>query len=99
MKVLKIYAAGEIAVKEIENTLKSLQTEVGGHIEPVRLFADNDITALANEEGLILDLPHNQNISGIKGDVIIVGVRGEEFCDLPQEKIDMLIQIFKGEAN
>ena len=99
MKVLKIYAAGEIKIKEIDNTLKSLQTEVGGKIECVRLFADDDITTLANEEGRILELPHNQSISGVRGDVIIVGVAGEEFCDLPDSKIDTLLRIFKGEAN
>ena len=99
MKILKIYAAGEVAIKEIDGTLKSLQAEVGGHTEPVRLFEDNNIAVLVNEEGRLLELPQNQSISGIRGDVIVVGVKGEDFCDLPENKTDMLLRIFKGEQN
>ena len=98
MKILKVYAAGEATIKEIDGGLKSLQAEVGGRIEPVRLFEDSDIAVLCNEEGRILELPRNQRISGLCGDVIIVGVLGEEFCDLPQNKLDMLLRIF-GDTN
>lgn len=40
---------------------------------------------ICNEEGRILGLPDNGRVCGVDvvGTVIIVGVNGEEFCDVP----------------
>ena len=67
----------------VTNSLKNLQTAVGGYIEVVRLSTDAAI--ICNEEGLIHGLPYNCTIAGVTllGDILIVGVNGEEFCDLP----------------
>lgn len=68
---------------EVENTLKALQTEVGGYIETVTIASDAVI--ICNEEGRILGLPDNCRVCGVDfvGTVLIVGVNGSEFCDVP----------------
>lgn len=68
---------------EIENTLEALQKQVGGHIETVTLGPD--FCVICNEEGLLMDLPYMGLINGVPffGPVLLVGVDGEDFCDVP----------------
>lgn len=68
---------------EVENTLAALQEAVGGRIETVRLAEDACI--VCNEEGWLQRLPYNCRVGGmpLAGDVLLVGVCGEEFCDIP----------------
>lgn len=68
----------------VDNTLAALQAEVGGHIETLRL--DRDVTAIVNEEGLLEELEPNCLLRGelIVGPVVLVGVRGEDFCSIPE---------------
>ena len=57
MKVL-ILNNGRLEEKEIENTLKELQKIVGGYIEiPYisKVFAENDIDIIINEEGKFIE--------------------------------------------
>lgn len=67
----------------IENSLSNLQKTVGGYIETVTLMSDAVI--ICNEEGRLMNLPHNCNVCGIDfvGTIVICGVEGEEFADLP----------------
>ena len=67
----------------VTNSLKNLQTYVGGYIEAVTLTSD--CAVICNEEGRILGLPHNCNVAGIDfvGDILFVGIKGEEFADMP----------------
>ena len=69
---------------EVENTLKALQREVSGYIETVTIASDAVI--VCNEEGRILGLPDNCRVCGVDfvGTVLIVGTKGEEFCDVPE---------------
>lgn len=69
---------------EVENTLKALQREVSGHIETVTIASDAVI--ICNEEGRILGLPDNCRVCGVDfvGTVLIVGTKGDEFCDVPE---------------
>ena len=57
MKVL-VLSNNKFEVKEIENTLEELQAIVGGYIEiPFlsRVFADNGIDVIINEEGKFIE--------------------------------------------
>lgn len=65
------------------NSLKNFQTAVGGYIETVTLA--EDLVIICNEEGRLMGLPYNCDICGVSfvGDIIIAGVNGEEFADLP----------------
>jgi len=67
----------------IDNKLETLQELVGGYIETVTMTLDSCI--IVNEEGRILGLPHNCNYLGIDvcGPMLIVGVDGDEFTDVP----------------
>ena len=67
----------------ISNTLENFQRTVGGFIEVVRLSADSAI--ICNEEGRLMELPYNTTICGVDfvGTIFLVGVDGEEFCDVP----------------
>ena len=71
------------------NSLKNFQNAVGGYIEAVTLA--KDMAIICNEEGLLKDLPYNCTICGVDfcGDIILVGVKGDEFADLPLEYKDM----------
>lgn len=65
------------------NSLENFQTAVGGYIETVTLA--EDLVIICNEEGRLMGLPYNCDICGVSfvGDIIIAGVKGEEFADLP----------------
>lgn len=67
----------------VSNMLENLQTAVGGYIETVKLATD--MCVICNEEGRLLGLPYNCTIGGVDfvGDILLVGVKGEEFADLP----------------
>lgn len=88
-------APGELPKrKEIPNTLKAMQQEVGGYIEVVR-FATG-IRIVCNEEGRLQDLPENR--FGIRGTFFLTRVRGEEFVSLTDDDLATLVSCF-GEAS
>lgn len=68
---------------EIENTLEALQWEVGGYIETVTLASD--LVVICDEEGRLKGKAANCRICGIRfvGTILIAGVDGEEFTDVP----------------
>ena len=69
----------------IENSLKNLQNTVGGYIETVTLA--DDCVVICDEEGRLKGKPYCCNICGVDfvGTVVLAGVAGEEFSDLPGE--------------
>ena len=77
----------------ISNTLKNLQRTVGGYIETFPVDEKNVI--ICNEEGRIRGLPRNCTLFDDRslldlrvplqtfyGDIIVVGVDGDEFADI-----------------
>lgn len=83
MKALRKRPGEDFEPIEIPNTLPALQAEVGGYIECVSLTRDSCI--VCNEEGLLFGLPYNTNINGnvYVGTILVVGVDGEDFTDVP----------------
>ncbi len=67
----------------VSNSLEALQRNVDGYIECVRFTSDAVI--ICDEEGRLKGKPHNCFIAGhdFVGDILIVGVDGEDFTDLP----------------
>lgn len=98
MKILKLHQSGRLEIKSIKNELKALQNEVGGYIEPVSIFTDKDLVVLADEEGALKMRSVNPFIPGLRGDVVICGVKGEEFCGIPPFKLKRLKEIFGKKA-
>lgn len=84
MKTL-IKNPGEESFREIiiPNKLSLLQQLVGGYIETVTIA--EDACVICNEDGRIEGMPYNCEFCGIGfvGPILIVGVDGEEFCDVP----------------
>ena len=72
----------------VSDTLENLQKTVGGYIETVTLFSD--LVAICDEEGRIKGKPHCCNIGGVDfcGTVILAGVDGDEFADVPFAFVD-----------
>lgn len=93
MKAIRKKPGCEPELVEVENTLKALQTEVGGYIEAVTL--PYGAALICNEEGRILGLPDNGRVCGVDvvGTVLIVGTKGEEFCDVPA--IDGFVEVLR----
>ena len=73
----------EWSVTEIDNTLEALQNAVGGYIEVVTLATD--MCLIVDEEGLLKGKEYNITLCGmpIVGTALLVGVDGENFCDIP----------------
>lgn len=69
-------------ILEIQNDLKSFQKFVDGHIEKVPF--SSEAIMIFNEEGKLRGMPFNFHCwDDIVGPVIICGVAGEEFSDVP----------------
>jgi len=90
MRVLKIEPGKEPIVINIENTLESLQGQVGGYIETVTVF--EDAALIVDEEGKLKGKPFNFAFCGqrLVGVVLAVGVDEEEFCDVPKAAEEFL---------
>lgn len=86
-------------VKQVENTLESLQYEVGGLIQAIYPFED-PVAIICNEEGKLNGLPfsralydeNEQIYDVIAGTFMVVGVGEENFVGLSEE----LAEKYKG---
>lgn len=67
----------------ISDTLENLQKTVGGYIETVTICSD--LVVICDEEGRLKGNEHCCEIGGVQfvGTVILAGVDGDEFADLP----------------
>lgn len=90
MRVLKIEPDKAPITINIENTLESLQGQVGGYIETLTVF--KDAALIMDEEGRLKGKPFNFAFCGhrLVGVVLVVGVDGEEFCDVPKAAAEFL---------
>ena len=82
-------------VTAVSNSLENLQRIVGGYIQivPIRMYPN--IVVICNEDGRLQHLPFNCTVTGhgpagdfevgFVGDIIVVGVEGDELADLPAE--------------
>ena len=100
--VLCINPGKEPEVKQIDNNLESLQSEVGGLIECLYPWADS-AGIICNEEGKINGLPLNRALRRddgeiydvIAGTMLIVGLTEDNFGSLTSEQIDIYTELFK----
>jgi hypothetical protein len=100
MLVATMTANDTIDIIEIDGSLSSMQSLVGGLIQPIDLL--EDVTMWVNEEGLLIDLPYNHlattfcGIFGIDtyicGNVFLTGGTDEDGNTMPlkQEYADYL---------
>ena len=85
MKVIYKAPGCKPEIRDITNELEELQAAVGGYIE-VCTFA-KDCCVICNEEGRLRGLPYNLRFLGADwvGPILIVGIDGEKFTDIPPE--------------
>ena len=90
MKVIYKKPEEKVQLTDIPNTLQALQEAVEGPIECITLQPDK-LVAFVNEEGIIWDMKFNCKLLGlpIYGPVVICGVDGEDFADIPEEYADV----------
>lgn len=96
MKVIIKEPGQRPRVTEIENSLSELQQAVGGYIETV-IFAE-DCCIICNEEGRLQGLPYNLTFCGVSfvGTILFVGVAGDEFADLSEQQVEILLKQMEG---
>ena len=89
---------------EFEESLENLQRYVGGNIEIIQPFEDDDVDVIINEEGKLNGLPLNRLltskgniIDALMGDILIVGANNEtgETISIPEEKIGKYTDLFR----
>lgn len=86
MKVIIKQPGMAAELKEIPNTLASLQHEVGGYIETVNV--GTDLVAIVNEEGRLKKLP--DNTLGLVGTIVFVGYKKDRFTSVPDSAVSLL---------
>ena len=92
MRAIRKRPGQEPQIIDVENSLEALQREVDGWIETVT-FAE-DACVICNEEGRIQGLPFNLELMGILffGTILIVGVDGENFTDLGDAGVELMMR-------
>ena len=60
MKILVVEPLAAPYEKEIEGGLESMQAVVGGYIQAIYPFEDDELALICNEEGKLLGLPFNR---------------------------------------
>lgn len=84
--------------KIIENTLEAKQEIVGGYIEVISPFDDENVDLICHEEGKILGLPLNRLVGDgiIAGPFILAGFDDEQgvFISLTDEQIVKYTKMF-----
>ena len=107
-----ILSNGELEIKEIENTLETLQKIVGGYIEIPFLshtLNQNNIRTIINEEGklienmapeiAVLDKKTNKLLDIVYGNCIFVGDNNDgNFIGLNEEQIKIIMSELKFEV-
>lgn len=60
MKVLKVEPGKHPEIIEFEKSLKTMQKIVGGYIQAIYPFQDQEITLVCCDDGKLLDMPLNR---------------------------------------
>lgn len=87
IRALVVEPGMEPVETDIQNTLEALQALVGGYIECVSFALPDgtEFVAVCDEEGRLTGKPYNCRVNGVSfvGTVVLLGVDGEEFADVP----------------
>lgn len=94
MKAIRKQPGKAPEVIDVENDVDAICTELDGYIEAVTIA--EDLAILCDEESRIKGKTPNIALKGLGvdfcGTILIVGVDGEEFCDVP--KLDFVLWTF-----
>lgn len=105
MKVLIVEPLTEPYVKDIDSSLESMQSVVGGLIQAIYPFEDSEVAVICNEEGKLLGLSPNRALFDgsenlydvICGTFFICAAPhdSENFESLPDDKLEHYKNHFK----
>ena len=94
MKVIRKHPGQMPEVIDVENDGDAIRYELGGFIEAVTIA--EDLAILCDEDGRFKNKAPNIAFKALGvdfvGTILIVGVDGEEFCDVP--KLDLILWNF-----
>ena len=77
---------GKVPVaREINDSLREMQEIVGGRIEAIYPFADEEIALVCNEEGLLLGLPPNRGLRDENSDLYDIVCGTFFLCGAPSD--------------
>ena len=101
MKAIKVSPKMKAKLVNIENTLDSLQNEVGGYIQVLYPF-DDPVAIICDEEGKLTGKKANRALRDESGDVydivcgdfLIVGLSEDDFTDLTPELQEKYFYMF-----
>ena len=84
MKVVVVEPNKPAYIKEIDGGLKSMQSIVGGLLEPIYFLNERGVVMVGNEEAKLIGLPGNRRFPEgiVAGTFFICGDNGEDFCSL-----------------
>lgn len=94
MKVIRKHPGQMPEVIDVENDVDAICAELDGHMEAFTIA--QDLVILCDEEGRLKGKAPNIALKGLGvdfcGTILIVGVDGEEFCDVPN--LDAILWAF-----
>ena len=97
MRVVMMEPGEKAYVTDIDSSLETMQTIVGGYIECINPWG-NKIVMVCNDEGKIAGLPLNIAINTewcrdiICGTIFFCSEAGEDLTDLSDEEVDFLLE-------
>lgn len=105
IRVVIIEPTKQVHIKEIDDSLASMQTEVGGYIQVIPAYAipggkglGRELILVLNEEGKLDDLPYNFKIwdgaDYIAGTCFICKEKEAEMVGLSEEEANQVISLF-----
>jgi len=104
MRILVVEPERRPEVKEVNDSLESMQSIVGGLIQPIYPFEDS-VALVCNDEGKLLDLPANRGLRDEAGQIydIVFGTfflcgapaDSDSFTSLTQEQIERYQERFR----
>ena len=105
MRILVVEPTKDPYVKEIDGSLESMQSVVGGYIQAVSPFEDPTVVLVCNEDGKIVGLPENRFLRDstgrpyeiIHGTFFLAQGCGEEFCSLTDKQIQTYTRLYTNE--
>ena len=105
MRILVVEPTKDPYVKEIDGSLESMQSVVGGYIQAVSPFEDPTVLLVCNEDGKVIGLPENRflrNRNGIPYDIIhgtffLAQGNDESFCSLTDKQIQTYTRLYSRE--
>jgi len=98
MRVLAVEPMKTAYVKEIDGSLKSMQSLVQGTIQAVYPFRDK-VALVCNDDGKINGMPLNRELPEIDdiiaGPFFVCGLGAEDFVSLTDEQVEQYMKRFR----